>query len=431
MLRDEFGFSPQRATTAVRAGRNLQLNPASDPVGAIAGFSISRSRLLEMKRLLPGTAGERGGSRATLSSVRSHIQKGTVRELAAAAVRSKDQPTVLVTAALIAALGGAGLQDFVTALQSGLVGTGDLEGRHPNSAGVANRMIGAAYGLSATSRAGLDLGSDRWSGQATNWRFRAAPWVLPLVEPRSPEAVVELLTGLADRQLSFVLPGENPFPCPGSPESVALARDTATSAATDISRWYDRPMWFDGGPAGPQILLVEDDSYAYAWVGRAGRGMLVAFGTEGFDIWRLREPGTDYALTAAIGWYIDVSVSLRREAKGSAAIRRSSEGTKRRGATYRPTPVYEKQRRDVEAGERTPPRPHLVARHVRDLGPERWPNLDHIADAPPRVQRMLGPHDTWVRAHQRGKGTPSEWVTRLTKWSALADLLGMMERPVR
>ena len=45
--------------------------------------------------------------------------------------------------------------------------------------------------------------------------------------------------------------------------------------------------------------------------GRGGRGQLVAFDTTDFIGWGLDEPGMTQALAYALGWYVDVSISLR------------------------------------------------------------------------------------------------------------------------
>jgi hypothetical protein len=58
------------------------------------------------------------------------------------------------------------------------------------------------------------------------------------------------------------------------------------------------------------------------------------------------------------------------------------------------------------------------------------PNPDHVALAPPRLRRRMGSSDTWVRAHIRAGSTVSgtQLQTRLSRYSMLADSLGMLDR---
>jgi hypothetical protein len=79
----------------------------------------------------------------------------------------------------------------------------------------------------------------------------------------------------------------------------------------------------------------------------------------------------------------------------------------------------------------TPPRPSIVAAHVRNLG-DGQPSDKQLSQAPRRLLRRMGPHDTWVRQHRRGRGAPpQDIVNRLSRYSALADSLGLLDQHLR
>ena len=252
--------------------------------------------------------------------------------------------------------------------------------------------------------------------------------MLATVEPDTPTALRELLAAIHCRNLTFVLPGEDPFPHSASSGDVSLAQDMGVSAAANLTKWYDRTMWFAGPKGMPQILLTQDDDFAYAWVGRSRRGMLVAFDTENFTTYTLDEAGANFARAAAIGWYIDLSISLRKAPTGTTTIKRSAAGTKTSGASYKPTAAYLYQRHEIASGQRVPPRPHVVAAFIRHLGPNQRPSSEHIAEAPKRLRKFMGRRDTWVRSHTRGGAVTVDYAVHLTSASALGDILGTIER---
>jgi hypothetical protein len=198
-----------------------------------------------------------------------------------------------------------------------------------------------------------------------------------------------------------------------------------------MRKWFDRPMWFDGGQGQAQILIVEDDHYAYAWVGQRRRGMLVSFDTEDFQAFRLDEPGAAFATAAAIGWYIDLCVTVRRSSTGTATVTRIKKGTKTTGAAYRPTAAWRHQHQSVVKGVRRPPRPHIVAAFIRRVPQGQNPNPAHVMAAPKRLRARMGRRDTWVRAHLRGGSQVTDWPIELSKYSALADILAAMATRAR
>jgi hypothetical protein len=427
LLRRDYGLTPDRADAALQAGRTLGLHKGSDPVGVVAGLPLPRSRVAKLRELFGATARERGVRSSTLSlrSVRRTAVSGGLGRIAMAAARSKDEPSLLMATALLASLRHDDL-DFAQVLQNSLDAVTSPDEYHPGGQ-VADRVVGAAYALDAAAN-GLDLFGRSWEGASPGWRFRAAPWVLAAMEGDTIDALVALLDAVAAHKLDFVAPGQHRFSHQGTPDAVSYASDIAGNANT-LTHWSSQPMWFEGSPDGPQILLVDGDEYVYAWVGQSGYGVLVGFDTSEFTAWRLKEPGADYAAAAAIGWYIDMTVSLRRTPKGTRTIARSSAGTERTGPSYKPTPTYQQQRRDVSSGVNTPPRPHSVKGHKRRLPVGHAPNPHQVAMAPKRNRRTMGPRDTWVREFTKGEGGPREWAIRLSKWSALADILSYIDAP--
>lgn len=429
-LKEHFGFPPSRASAAVRIGAALGTWHGRDPLGAIAGGRLSPSILKALDHIMGDTVEPHGPDAGpiTVKALRSAASRHEVRKLATAAAKSRDKPTMLVAAALLASIGEELGQDFASVLQQGLAWP--QEGlRRSTARTMANRVVASAFAIDGVNAGGLRLGPRSWRDGSTSWRFRAGLWALAADNVDAPATLCDLLDAANQRGLRFVLPGDHPFGDPGIATDVAYARDTAASAAPSLTKWFDRPVWFDGGPGQPQILMSQDDEYAYAWVGQSGKGMLVAFDTEEFVQYSLDEPGTMFATAAAIGWYIDVSIGLKKDPKGSSTMVRQAGGTKRSGHSYKPTAAFNRQLDDVTSGRATPPRPHRVAAFVRHLGPGKRPNPWHVAQAPKRLRANMGKGDTWVRAHDRG-GTVAkvDWSVRLSQHSALADILGLIER---
>ena len=214
----------------------------------------------------------------------------------------------LVAAALLAAQQPKG--NLVPTLSEAQFHT--LAGRGTHLRRNVGRVLGAAYAITGLANGGLDLGHGRVSLGTAGWRLRAAPWVLPILDEINGPSVEGLLQAVERRQLDFVEPGVNPMPYE---ENLSTLRDTlaaVTVYAQRLTKWTDRPMWFDGGPGRAQVLLTQDDFYMYAWVGANERGVLVAFDTIDLVGYGLDEPGVRAALAHALGWFVDVSVSLRR-----------------------------------------------------------------------------------------------------------------------
>lgn len=355
MLRSVFGLPRARTTLALRqASRFGQGDQGEDALSLIVGSPVSHQELEALFELLPGQTAADGAPRHRLcfDSVEAAWLAGNPRSIARAAATSRDVPSQLVAASMLAAMRsfGDGFASKLTAALQLPFSTGSSV----RSVSIADRVLAAVYALDAKRPGGLDLGGMTWSGAPPGWRFRAAPWILPVLDPERPAAVVELLSALRGRNLRFAGIAERRMP-EAAQSDVEIARNMAASAAPRLTRWFDRPMWIDlASEHGPQILLTQDDEYAYAWVGRRGGGVLVAFDTESFSGYGLDEPDSWYALAAAIGWYIDLSVALRKAPSGTSSVRRQRGGSKLRGYSYVPTPSYGDQYRAIASGTSRP-----------------------------------------------------------------------------
>lgn len=399
-----------------------------DPLGYLAGVRMSTAQTATVLDLLPGRALADGAPAniVSLSTVEATWHKDKVGRLVRRAVRTGDRPSLAVCAALLSAV-SRGAPD-TTPLTFGLSETFMGPRKASATQRGADRVLSAAYAISALSHTGLHLGSTTWKGAPPDWRFRAAPWILPILDTDTSPALVDLLTAARGRRLTFVSPGESPFMAKDNLQVAEEARNRAVGNAANLTRWTDWPTWFSHGPGDVQVMLTQDEEYAYAWVGRDGRGQLVAFDTTDFTAWGLDEPGMSQALAYAIGWYIDVSVSLRRNPAGTTSVRRLAGGSQKTGISYRPTPSYRGQRSGVAKGTHLPPTPHMRAAHVRDLG-DRHPSEEALTHAPLRYRRQMGPHQTWVSSALVGDATThKEMEVHLSKHSALAYVLGLMDK---
>ena len=421
-LRDEFGFDSERAKAAVAVAASLTPPKAANhPIGYIAGVRISVAHAGYLSRLVEPIASEAVAPAPGLThaeAVRAW-RLGRVRPFVTSAVRSGDPSVGLVAAALLAAQHPKG--NFVRTLSDAQFHT--LAGRGTRLRRNVGRVLGAAYAITGVASGGLDLGHGRVSLGTSGWRLRAAPWVLPILDETNGHSVHALLQAVEQRQLDFVEPGVNPMPYPEDHRTLRDTLAAVTAYSQRLTKWTDRPMVFDGGPGRAQVLLTQDDFYMYAWVGANGRGVLVAFDTIDLVGYGLDEPGVRAALTHALGWFVDVSVSLRSAPSGTAALRRVGQGSKVSGYRYTPTPVYDRQAQQVAGGQVKPPTVTAVQSHVRQLK-NRRPSAAARARAPRRLRDVMGPKDTFVRGHIKGTQGVSALDTRLSKYSMLADVIG-------
>jgi hypothetical protein len=435
MLRSEFGLSKARAGASVKLGAALAEDSgvSNTALGYLAGVIMSGAQQSKLTAMLTGSAQKAGASRTILSQAVVERLGGSkaIGRLARKVVKTNDLPSQAVSAALLASrLDGASAGISAHILTEGLASTFMGPRRPSTTQQATDRLLVAAYAMSALSKTGLDLGSQRWHGAPADWRYRAAPWLLPLLDATTSPALIQLLDSARARGLKFVAPGTTPFAHPDSRDVTEYMRNVAVGQASALTKWTDWPIWFGGDSGGAQVLLTQDEDYAYAWVGRGDRGQLVAFDTTDFIGWGLDEPGMMQALAYAVGWYIDVSISLRATPTGTNTVKRAAGGSKAQGINYKPTPTYGQQRAGVALGHHSPPKPHMRAAHVRNLGNGN-PSEEALSHAPAKYRSQMGPHETWIRSASVGGATAqNEMNTHLGEHSALADALGLMGRSV-
>ncbi len=432
-LGDDLALPAPRARAAVKVGLALSDGHAASntTLGYLAGVKLSRAQQDRLIAMLAGDSLSTGASRTVVSraTVERAVASNAVCRLARKAVKSGDRPSQAVLAMLLASfLSGPDAHLSASFLASCLTHTFMGPRRQSSVQRASDRLLAVAFATSALSSLGMDLGSERWHGASADWRFRAAPWLLPLLDATTSPALTQLLDAVHARGLSFVTPGTSPFVRPDSRDVTEYMRNVAVGQASALTKWNDWPIWFAGEPKEVQILLTQDETYAYAWVGRRDRGQLVAFDTTDFTARGLDEQGAVQALAYALGWYVDASVSLRTSPAGTSTIRRTAGGPRARGISYKPTATYVEQRAHVASGTHAPPKPHMRAAHVRNLG-SGYPSEEALSHAPARYRRHMGPHDTWVRSASVGGTAAHEAMkVHLSKHSALAIALGLMLR---
>lgn len=436
MLRGDFGFPTTRARDSVRVGAALceDHGVSNTALGYLAGVKMSEAQQARLTAMLTARARHDGASPMIVSqaAVEGSVTPKAVGRLARKAAKTDDRPSQAVWAALLASRVDGSIAGVSACVLTEALAHTFLGPRRPSaSQRSTDRILVVAYAMAGLSPIGLDLGSERWRGASADWRHRAAPWVLPLLDATTSSALVQLLDAVRARGLGFVAPGATPFAHADARDVTEYMRNVAVGQASALTKWTDWPIWFGGDPNGVQVLLTQDENYAYAWVGRSSKGQLVAFDTTDFIGWGLDEPGTAQALAFAVGWYIDVSVSLRVTPAGTIAVKRTAGGSKSQGISYKPTPTYVGQRAGVAQGTHTPPKPHMRAAHVRNLG-RGSPSEEALSHAPVKYRTQMGPHDTWIRSASIGGAAAQHAMkTHLSKHSALADALGLMERDAK
>lgn len=333
-----------------------------DPVGFLAGVGLSKTQRERLCGNLgdPTSATQPDGDKLTISSARKSWHGRRFRRFALDAARTNDRAAMTVGAAVSASLRLHDPEGFAAGLTAAQ--TYPLAfGRSTGLARRANAVLTAAYAIAAADTRGLDLGAVHWASAPPGWRIAAAPWVYANLDATNGRAVGDLLDAVHSRGLRFIQPGISPFNFTDSTSEFEDVRLRLQTGASRLTKWFDRPMWFDGGAGQVQVLLTQDeDRYMYEWVGVDGVGVLVAF-----DLVDLLPYGQDVlgvraALTLALGWYLDVSISLRSSTAGSQTLQRKTTGTTTSGARYVPTPSFMHQVQQVTQGSQIPPRPHGV-----------------------------------------------------------------------
>ncbi|QHG85251.1 hypothetical protein D1O33_24585 (plasmid) [Rhodococcus rhodochrous] len=437
VLVGQFGMPQDRARAAVGMGRYLVTdNPVNNhPLGYLAAVKLSEPRARRLLELYGDRTNDDGMSAGKINYTRVRAARTgqDVRRLAQAAASSQDAPTMAVTAALLASSRLTNESGTTELLHDALTQSVAHNAKATALERRRDRVLAGAYALSALAVEGLDVGDLAWSDATPSRRFDAAPWLLPLLDVEDSTPLRQLLDRAAHLGLGFVSVGTSPFQVEGDVGETAeqelldamLHRVSHLAAAGQLTKVPNTPLWFDGGSDGQVLLVVADDD-AYAWVGRAGKGVLVGFDLTDFVGRCLDEPGIRTALAMAVAWYVDGAISLKKQSTAAASFTRRSAGTP---SIYRYTPTssFTQHVTDVAHGRSIPPRPHAVTAHIRHLGPEREPSEDAVDRAPRHLRRYMGPHDTYVRGYQTGGATGAdELITRLSKHSMLADVLGEM-----
>jgi len=431
LLRSEFGFDPGRAKDAVAVGGLASSGTVSnDPLGFIADVKLSSAQRTRVCQRLGGaTATTRAvGDKLSVAAARGSWEGERFRRFALAAARTGDQAVMAVAAAVAASLRRHDPIGFAARL-TGAQTYPLASGRSTKLAHQANEVLTAGYTLSSLDPNGLDLGPVRWSSAAPGWRASAAPWVYAILDGTNGQAVAELLDAVHSRGLKFAHPGSSPFTFRDSLPELDDARLRLQTGAGKLTKWFDRPMWFDGGAGQVRVLITQDeDRYMYAWVGVDDIGLLIAFDLIDLVPYGQDVPGVRAALALALGWYLDVSISLRSSATGTATVRRASTGTATTGARYVPSPSFAQQVQQVVGGTHAPPRPHGVVAHLRTYTNGYEPSPKARQNAPARLRADMKSNQTFVRGYLKGKGSFAVLENRLSKHSALADVIAGLQR---
>lgn len=427
LLRSAFGFNTVRAKDSVAVGGLLRTSRVhNDPLGFIADIKLSQAQRGRVCGRLGGSSTTASaGDKLSLAAARKHWDARHFRRFALDAARADDQAVMSTAAAIASSMRRHDSSAFaaqLTAAQTYPLASG----RNTKLAQRANEVLAAAYTLAALDPSGLALGPLGWSTAPPVWRASAAPWVFAILDETNGPAVGSLLDAVHARGLRFVQPGVTPFAFRDSTPELTDARLRLQTCAGQLTKWFDRPMWFDGGAGQVQVLITQDeDRYMYAWVGVEGHGMLVAFDLVDGVPYGQDAPGVRAALALAIGWYLDVSISLRTSAIGTSALRRAAVGTVKTGARYVPQPVFARQ---IGAkGVNQSPRLHGVVAHVRTFKNGYKPSANARKNAPARLRATMQSNQTFVRAYLKGHGNLALLKVHLSKHSALADVLAGLQ----
>jgi hypothetical protein len=138
------------------------------------------------------------------------------------------------------------------------------------------------------------------------------------------------------------------------------------------------------------------------------------------------------AYLLAVAWFIDCSVVLtkrRRESSVFSSGTSSVAGHKNRQVRYVPTERFADAVRQVQSGRGLDPALHLVSGHLRTLSNGRKPTKEARARAPKFLQSRMGPSDTFVQEHSRGRESEiREYVNKLSRLSMTAHAVALLMR---
>lgn len=145
-----------------------------------------------------------------------------------------------------------------------------------------------------------------------------------------------------------------------------------------------------------------DSSEVTAWVGAAQIGLGVGFDPPTFSLrGRQQAPAFRAAVGCAIAWYVDLCVNSGR-ASGDWMTLMPEPGAH----SYRWMAAQSFSIASISPDESK----KQSAARCGALGSCSQADADefvaiffHAAEAPPHLQKLMGPNDTWVRGHARGR----------------------------
>lgn len=224
----------------------------------------------------------------------------------------------------------------------------------------------------------------------------------------------------------------------GDQPSLTWLEEVLAHAESVRSRLRLAPQWpmiFDSPSLTVDLAVC--GRIAIAWVGRQGRGLVVSFDTTTYDVWFAADDlDARLAMGLAVSWFLDCCIALRaddrhpqlRPVGGVGGV--SAAGNQRGQIVYVPTPQFVRHVKSVRTPLSTaPPRAHRVVGHVRRLSDGRTPSAEARSNAPAHVRLTMGPDDTFVSAHVRGRNEAAiQLIRRLSQYSSLGDALGTVSR---
>lgn len=282
------------------------------------------------------------------------------------------------------------------------------------------RFLAGTYALLCLREQGIVLEEEVVSSAPLDSALAALEWILPLATPDNGESIDEVIRTVSDVGLGYSRLDEMPFDLDPHSDWVDEIRNTAASINHYLTRTIPPITVFRHRFVS--IILADADETVLAWVGNGKVGVLTSFDKEHFVVSAMPSPASAFAAGCAISLYVDLSLNLRgRQIMGLE--REPSRRNRRRSVVIDRS--FDRQVRDVSHGTHAPPKAHYVAPHIRHLLYGR-PNRAHVAMAPERLRNRMGPNDTWVSGHVRGRGNETDVIDRLRQYSMLADALGLL-----
>jgi hypothetical protein len=409
------GYSQKRAASALRQTPGAIHLEGPDFLHALFGYQIDEHQW-RVVREIATTIGKGCAKSETgitvgdlIMSPSSTLQKYVDH------IPTDDTPSMLVAAGMLA--------NFTDSAQH----ASRLLKPHPpyDDSVIANDVeapfLALSFAIDRALRGYLASESGSHDPSAT-WLY-AAPWVFPFIEGagRSPaQAVTDYLNLNARR---CVLPGNQVLRMTATDTWIETIRNTAAAIQPLLGKLRNGIHHFESSEF--EIILSARDGIAVAWVGDGVEGTVTSFDTTNFVAIGLPDPNQLTAVGLAICWYIDCVAAKSRPLPlvgEKPPLLEPSRTTVRR---FRASASFTRHMENVRRGRVRPPKAHVVAAHIRHI-PDQQPNLDHVAEAPLVLQMRMGPKDTWVRAHQRGSNNSHEILSRLNKYSMLAEFTGLL-----